>query len=106
MENFFEKEKEIKDLKIKLARYPSNLDEGEKLISIIFTTYEEDFQYSIICKITDNLSKIEFEFYKDNPEYSEYKSFYIINGRKVDKFKSLKDNGIKNNDIINYNILY
>ena len=68
MENFFEKEKEVKDLKIKLARYPFNLDEGEQLISIMFKTYEEDIQYSIVCKNTDSLSKIELEFYKDYPE--------------------------------------
>ena len=42
MENFFEKEKEVKDLKIKLSRYPLNLEDGENLISIIFKTYEEE----------------------------------------------------------------
>ena len=45
---FWEKDKEIKDLKLKLSRYPFELIEGEKIISIILTSVDQKFCHSII----------------------------------------------------------
>ena len=40
-----EKDKEIKELKLKLSRFPFILDEGKKLISIIFTFFRSIFEH-------------------------------------------------------------
>ena len=58
-ETILKKDKEIENLKLKLARFPFELNEGEKLMSVIFSSKEEDILYSIICKNTDKFSKIE-----------------------------------------------
>ena len=44
------KEKEIKNLKELNDRYPFKLLEGEKLMSVIFTSFNQEIHYPIICK--------------------------------------------------------
>ena len=49
-ESVFEKEKEIKELKLQLSRYPLLLNDGDKLMSLIFTSADQVIHHSIICK--------------------------------------------------------
>ena len=98
-----EKDNEIKILKTKLNRFPFELNESEKLMSIIFTTSEQKFYHSIICKNTDKFNIIENKFYDTYSDYSETENYFIVNGNKVNRAKTLEYNKIKNNDII---ILY
>ena len=51
-----EKDNEIKILKAKLSRFPFELNESEKLISVTFRTRDENIYYSIICKNTDKFN--------------------------------------------------
>ena len=100
IETIIEKDKEIKELKLKLSRLPFTLEEGEKLISIIFISSDQKLHFSVICKNTEKFHKIEGQLYESYPEYSENDNFFILNGRKINRYKSLESNGIKNNDII------
>ena len=96
-----EKEKENKELKIKLSRYPFDLNEGEKLICINFMTNDQKLKnYSIICKNTDKFITIEYKLYEDNPEFFETENYFISNGIKIDKNKSLEENNIYHNDVV------
>ena len=97
----------VEELEEKLARYPIKLLKGEKLISVIFTSCDEDFQHSIISKNTEKLSKLVEQLYIDYPEYleSESQNYFISNGNKVSLFKSLDENNIHNSDVIILNIL-
>ena len=91
-------ENEIKDSKY---RYPIELLPGEKMLSILLISYNEDIVYSIICKNTDKFSNIEEIFYKEFPEYRKMKVNFIINGNRIiNKNKNLDDNIIKHNSII------
>ena len=92
--------KEIDKLKEKLSRYPFELSKGEKLISVIFTSSDENMFYSIICKNTQKFTELEEKLYNDYPEYSKSNNYFIINGNRVNKTKSLDENKIRNNDII------
>ena len=100
IETIIEKDKEIKELKIKLSRLPFTLEEGERLITIIFISSDQKLHFSVICKNTEKFHKIEGQLYESYPEYSENDNFFILNGRKINRYKSLEENGIKNNDII------
>jgi len=91
---------EIDKLKEKLSRYPFELSKGEKLISVIFTSSDQNMLYSIICKNTQKFNELEKKLYKVYPEYSESNNYFMINGNRVKKTKSLDENKIKNNDII------
>ena len=93
-------EDEINKLKQKLSLYPYELSKGEKLISVIFTTSEQNMHYSVICKNTEKFIELEKKLYKDYPEYSKSDIYFMINGNKVNKDKSLDENKIRNSDII------
>ena len=93
----------LEEIRIKdkiISNYPTQLSEGEKLISVIFVSSDQKLHYSVICKNTDKFSKIENMLYDEYPEYIESENHFIVNGNKVNKFKSLEYNKIKNNDII------
>ena len=92
--------KTIDELKEKLSRYPFELSKGEKLISVIFFSSDESMLHSIICKNTEKFIKLEEKLYNDFPEYSESDNLFIVNGNKVNKFKTLEENKIQNNGII------
>ena len=86
---------EINELKIKR---PIEILPGEKLISVIFQT--SDFLRSIICKDSDTFAKVENLLYQKYPEYKETEQYFIVNGQKVNRFKTLKENKIKDSDVI------
>ena len=72
----------------------------EQLISVIFSSLDEDIHYSIICKKTDSFSKIESLFYEKFPEYKKCQKIFISNGIEVDVSRNVEENNIKNSDII------
>jgi len=92
--------KTIDELKEKLSRYPFEMSKGEKLISVIFFSSDENMLHSIISKNTEKFIKLEEKLYNDFPEYSESDNLFIVNGNKVNKFKTLEENKIQNNGII------
>ena len=97
METLKSKENEIKEIK---SRYPIELLEGEQLMSIIFTSMDQRILYSEICKNTDQFSKLESQLYRQYPQYLENDNFFTANGIKVNRFKTLEENGIHNHNII------
>ena len=94
------KEKEIKEIK---SRFQFELSEGEKLISIIMVLTNQKIHISFICKNTDKFTKVEYLLYEIYPEYMETDNYFIHNGNKINKYKSLEENKIKNSDIITLN---
>ena len=88
---------EIKNLKLK---FPFELSENEELMSVIFISSDLTIHYSIICKNTDQFTKIETELYNEYPKYKETENYFIVNGNRINKYKSLKENNIKNSNII------
>ena len=96
---------QIEELKNKLSRYPFELLPEEKIISVIFTTNDQKFQYSIICKNTDIFINIELKLYNEYPQYKEVTNYFLCNGKNINKYKSLKENEIKNSDVIILNTI-
>ena len=99
------KDKEIRALQEQKSRFPFELLEGEKIMSIIINSEDENIQNSIICKSKDIFNKIEDIFYGKYPQYRNTKeaNFFILNGKKIDGYKTLEENKIENHSII---ILY
>ena len=94
------KDKEINELKKLNSRYPLELLEGEKLISVIFTSTDKKIHYSIICKNTDTFSKIEKLLYDEFPGYKNSENIFTVNGNKINRYETLEENKIYNSDII------
>ena len=104
-ENYFNAEinklyKEINNLNKKLKRYPINLEENEKLMSIIFTSVDQNTHYSLICKNTDTIHKLEAELYKEYPDYTVSDNYFLCKGKIINKFHTFEMNNIKNGDVI------
>ena len=100
-----EKDNEIKILKSKLSRFPFELNEDEILMSIIFTSSDQNFYHSIICKNTEKFNTLENKLYDMYSEYSESGNYFLVNGREIKKAETLEQNKINNNDIIVLNII-
>ena len=90
----------IDDLKEKLSRYPFELKKDEKMISVIFTSDDQTIHFSVICKNTEKFNRLEEKLYNDYPEYSETNNYFVVNGNRIQKFKTLDENNIRNSDII------
>ena len=95
-----EKEKEIKSLK---SAFPFEIKQGEKLMSVIFISADQKIHHSFICKNTDIFTNLEKSLYDVFPEYGESENYFLLNGGKINKYKSLEYNKIKDSDIITLN---
>ena len=94
----------IDDLNAKLKRYPFILEEGEKIMSIIFTSVEQKLNYSMICKNTDTISQLELKLYEEYPKLEGANYYFICNGTVLKKFEKLEKLKIKSGDIIVLNL--
>ena len=94
-----EKDKIINELNLKLKRFPFELNQGEELFSIIIYLPDQT-QCSMIRKNTDKFHKIEERLYEKFEKYGETENYFVVNGRKINRFNSLDGNGIKDGDII------
>ena len=99
MEELKIKEKELKEIKSKL---PFDLSDGEHLMTIIFNSMNQKIHYSFICKNTDKFSRLEGLLYdiEDYQEFKETDNYFLVRGKKIKRYKTLEENGIKNSDVI------
>jgi len=101
LEALIKKDEEIENLKKKLTRFPFILEEGEKLMHINITNTDFNIQnYSIICKNTDKFNQIENKIYDEFTELKDIQTYFIFNGKVIEKYKSLEENGIGDNEVI------
>ena len=98
---FKKKDKKIEDLELQIKKFPIQLSEEEKLISIIIKSDDENILQAIICKNKNKFKEIEDIFYLKYPEYNEYENiFFNHKGDKINRNKNLDENGINDNEII------
>ena len=102
-----EKTDEINVLKSKLS--DSNIDNiqpGEKIIAIGFTSFDQTIQnFFRPCKDSDLFVRLEEKLYDEYPQFKDVETYFLVNGQKVLRFKSMKENNIKNGQVIMLNIL-
>ena len=92
---------QIKDLNEKLNRFPFILEKDEKILSIIFTSVSQKINYSMVCKNTDTIHKLEEELYKEYPELAGANFYFLCKGTVINnKLKKLEELKIKSGDII------
>jgi len=89
---------ELEDEVKKLKTY--FLSPGDKLISIKLISVDQNINFSTYAKVNDNFRKIEEIVYDKYPEYREYENYFLVNGRKVNKNKTLEQNNIKDKDVL------
>ena len=102
-----EKNKEINDYIFKLSNSNNNeqlisFKPGDKIIAVLFMTQgnQDIYNYTMPCKTSDLFVRLEERLYHDYPKYRNFETFFMVNARRIFRFKSLEENQIKNNDII------
>ena len=69
-------------------------------MSVIFSSVDQNIHYSIVCKNTDIINKLEGELYREYPQFSETENFFMSKGKVLNKFHIFEKNNIKNGDVI------
>ena len=87
----------LEDLKTSLN---INVQEGEKLLTIIFATTMSHICYPFLCKSTDTFSQIEKLLYQEYPVLKKTENLFFANGERIQRMKNFEENGIGNFDII------
>ena len=75
------------------------------LISLIINCTSKNIMCPIICKENDIFVYVECSFYEKYPQFKDTENYFLVNGNKVNKHRTLKENGIKDRDIILLNII-
>ena len=75
------------------------------LISVIINCIDKNILCPIICKADDIFVYVECSFYEKYPDYKDTENYFLVNGNKINKYRTLKENGIKDCDIILLNII-
>jgi len=110
--NFLEKniiEKNIEIQKYKTGKYIKpddsiqSINPGEKIIGINFVSMgnQDIGHYNIVCKNTDIFIRLEERLYNDYPHFKDYETYFTVNTRRIKRFKTLDENNIQNNDVVN-----
>ena len=98
------KEDELNKLKKEFSKYNKQgiLDKNEKIISVVFSSMELGFEYSLVCKNTDLLYVVFETELKKEKDGLDYYNDYIFNANdEILKAElSMENNGIRDGDII------
>ena len=99
-------ENEISKLKMEKNKVinENKNDEEKNNCKLTLKNEDKNINFNIDCNENDKFKDIEDKFIKKFPEYSDFDLTFSINGKNIKRHKTLKDNGIKNNDIIFINI--
>ena len=70
------------------------------VINVTFISVDQNINYSLSCNKDDKFYMIEERLYEKYPKYLEEENYFIANGIKINKFKTIEQNKIKNGDSI------
>ena len=96
------KDSEINNLKIKLQ---NNIIEEPKfnmkdIMVINFISIDASVHYGIKCLENDAFAEVEEKLYKKYDDLRNTNNMFTVNARPVLRFKTMKENKIKDGDII------
>ena len=100
--------KDIKDntnSKEVLQEYKNCNNNNDTEISLYFESMDQKIKHTITCQSNESFHILEGKLYEKYPQYKESENYFIVNGGKVNRFKTLNENNIKNGDKIVLNII-
>ena len=94
------KDKEIDNLSAQLKNSGKNkkLINFDDIIVVNFITEDQTINSGIKCLETDTFAEVEEQLYQQYNDFRETNNNFIAKGRVVLRFKTMKENGIKNGD--------
>jgi len=97
-ENLLQLKKILKTKDNEIIKLKEKLNQNNLILNII--SFDESINVSLLVKKTDSLTNIEEEIYNKYPEYRNINNYFKINNQKINKYKSLEENNIKEGSII------
>ena len=81
-----------------------NAAPDEKIFAIHIVSMDQTINRSIACKDSNTFVHIEEKLYEEYPELKNTDNYFVVSGRKIKRFLSIKENDIHDGDniIINY----
>ena len=81
----------------------TSINPGESILAIKFISknIQNIDNYCLPCKNVDLFVRLEEKLNNNFPQLKEHETCFEINGRRIKRFKTLDENEIKNNDVIN-----
>ena len=102
------KNEEIQNYKLndngnKNDNYITLINPGEKIFAVNFVSMgtQDIMNYNLVCKNTDLFVKLEERLYNDFPQFKECETYFEVKTNRIKRFKTLEENKIESNDIIN-----
>ena len=76
---------------------------GEKIMTLNFNTQGTQYivNWSMACKKTNLFVRLEEILNNKFPDLKKLDTYFVVNTRRIKRFQTLEENGIKNNDLIN-----
>ena len=90
---------EIKRLKIDL-KVKMEEDKNNKLINVTFQSSDSIINTTISSFENDKFNILEEKLYVEYEQYRDTNNVFLVSGNQVLRFKTLKENGIKDGDIV------
>ena len=91
----------IKELEKEIEKYKKYcLLPREKLITVKFISIDKKINFDTIVKNTDSFAKLEASLYEKYPKYKNTENYFLVNGKKLNRHRTLEENKIKDNDIL------
>ena len=84
---------------LKAGSINSNFKEflpGEEVIAVMLKSNDQNIDYCLSCNSNTTFVKIEEKLYEEYPEYKGNENYFMVNGKRVDRFKTIKENKIQN----------
>ena len=84
--------------------YITSIKPGEKIFCVNFVSmgFQDIINYSLVCKNTDLFVRLEEKLNNDYVQLKDKETYFMANGRRIKRFKTLDENQIKSNDVINF----
>jgi len=81
----------------------TSINPGEEIMALNFVSMGSNDigPYNLVCKNIDLFVRLEERLYEDFPQFKEYETYFEVKGKRIKRFKTLEQNNIKTNDIIN-----
>ena len=74
-------------------------------VNFVSMANQDIINYNVICKNTDLFVDIEKKLYQDFPKYKDLETYFQVGARKINRFRTIEENNIKNNDVISVFII-
>ena len=73
---------------------------GETVLSVAFTSMDQKIHFNLPCKNTDLFVRIEEKLYNQYPDYIDKNAYFLLEGKLIKRFRTLKENNIKSGSSI------